>query len=190
MPASTAHPAQAGPSLETAQAPAPPGLPVWHVETGSSLDFTTAWAGQPIRGRFDRWRAEIAFDPEALDRSRVRVSIDLASVNTGDAQRDAVLPGGDWLGADTHPQAVFTADKFERAGEGRFVAHGRLELRGVSRPLDLPFVLKVQGREAEARGSVDLDRTVFGVGQGEWTSTTQIPAKVGVSFVLRARRVG
>jgi len=160
----------------------------WVVAKGSSIAFETAWSGQAVQGRFERWTADIRFSPEALDRSRVEVTIDVGSVDTGDAQRDATLPAGDWFDAATHPKAVFTAERFTRTGEGRFVAHGRLSLRGVSKPLDLPFRLKIDGDSAEVSGVTSLDRTAFGVGQGEWTSTDQIPARVSVRVTLKARR--
>lgn len=194
-PAPTVTTPTAGPP-ESAARPAPVAAPAvtaaqpvrWTVARGSAIGFATAWSGEPVEGRFERWTADILFAPEALDRSRVRVVVDPASVDTGDAQRDAALPTGDWLDAGAHPRAVFTATRFERAGEGRFVAHGRLSLRGVSRPLDLPFRLKIDGDRAEVSGVTSLDRTAFGVGQGEWTSTDQIPARVTVRVTLRARR--
>jgi len=70
--------------------------------------------------------------------------------------------------------------------DDRYVAHGRLTLRGVSRPVNLPFRLQIDGDKARVRGVTTLDRTAFGVGQGEWTSTDQIPAKVTVNVDLRA----
>src|SRR3546814_16920323 len=68
----------------------PPDTPVrWQVQSGSTLGFATAWSGEPIAGRFERWKADILFAPEALDRSKVTVSIDMTSARTGDAQREA-----------------------------------------------------------------------------------------------------
>ena len=160
----------------------------WTVLGGSSLNFTTAWSGEAVAGRFDRWTADILFSPDALNRSRVKVSIDLASVKSGDEQRDASLPSADWFDVGAHPKAIFTAERFTKTGEGRFIAHGRLSLRGVNRPLDLPFRLKIVGDRAEVSGVTSLDRTVFGVGQGEWTSTDQIPATVTIQIALKARR--
>jgi polyisoprenoid-binding protein YceI len=155
---------------------------------GSTLGFATAWSGQTIEGRFDRWRADIRFSPEALKDSRVTVSVDLTSVNTGDEQRDASLPSEDWFDAAEHPKATFTATRFEKTGDGRYVAHGKLNLRGVSRPLDLPWRGQNKGDRAQVSGVTSLDRTAFGVGQGEWQSTDQIPAKVSVKVSLNAAR--
>lgn len=168
--------------------PTPAGPVRWVVQPGSALSFATDWSGTPIEGRFRRWTADIVFSPDALDQSKVTVSIDVASAETGDAQRDATLLSGDWLDAAGHPKAVFTASRFSKTGEGRYIAHGRLSLRGVTRPLDLPFRLKIDGDRAEARGTVSLDRVAFGVGQGEFTATDQIPGQVTVKIDVKAKR--
>jgi cytochrome b561/polyisoprenoid-binding protein YceI len=170
-------------------APPPPAEPVvWKVAAGSSLSFSTSWGGQAVQGRFDTWKADIVFSPDALDRSKVTVTIDTASAKTGDEQRDASLPSGDWFDAASHPKATFTAARFEKTGAERYVAHGSLSLRGVTKPADLPFRLKITGDIAQMSGDTSLDRIAFGVGQGEFAATDQIPAKVAVHVQLTARR--
>jgi len=178
------------PAVPAAPAPTPvtsPAAPIaWKVAPGSSLAFTTSWSGTAVQGRFDSWKADILFSPDALDRSKVTVTVDMTSAKTGDDQRDASLPSGDWFDAATHPKAVFTATRFEKAGADRYVAHGTLDLRGVKKPVDLPFRLKIVGDKAQASGETSLDRTLFGVGQGEFTATDQVPAKVAVRVQLNA----
>ncbi|TAL29838.1 MAG: cytochrome B [Phenylobacterium sp.] len=171
-----------------AAAPAAKPSPRWTVRRGSTLGFATAWSGEAIEGRFDRWTADVVFDPDDLASAKVSVSIDMASARTGDDQRDASLPAPDWFDTASHPKATFTATRFEKTGEGRYVARGNLSLRGVSRPLSLPFRLTIDGDRATVAGVTSLDRTAFGVGQGEWASSDQIPAKVSVRIDLKAVR--
>ncbi|WP_312160186.1 YceI family protein [Phenylobacterium sp.] len=184
-PAETASPAEAAPAQAEPAAAEPSA---WTVSPGSTLGFATSWSGTAIEGRFDRWRADIRFSPEALDKSKVSVSIDLASAVTGDGQRDESIKGSDWFDVASHARATFTATRFEKTGEDRYVAHGTLTLRGVSKPQRLPFTLKIEGDKARVSGVTSLDRTAFGVGQGEWKSTDQIPAEVKVSVDLTATR--
>lgn len=183
--AEAAAPTEAAPAEATAASAEPS---VWKVAGGSTLGFSTNWGGQAIEGRFDRWSADILFSPEALDRSKVTVSIDLTSAVSGDGQRDESMKGPDWFDTANHAKATFTATRFEKTGEGRYLAHGQLRLRGVSKPVRLPFSLKIEGDKASVRGVTSLDRTAFGVGQGEWTKTDQIPAEVKVSVNLSATR--
>lgn len=176
----------------TAPPPRPkaPASPVrWVVAPGSRLVFESAWGGAPVRGVFKRWRADIVFSPEALDRSRVVVTVDMTSADTGDAQRDAALPSADWFDSRRHPKAVFTANRIRKRGEGSFVAEGTLDLKGAARPVNLPFELSIQGDRAEARGIARVSRTRFGVGEGEFAATDQIPEEVRVSVDIKARAV-
>jgi cytochrome b561/polyisoprenoid-binding protein YceI len=191
LPPTPAAPAAAGPAATTAP-PAPAATPstgavAWKVAPGSSLNFQTSWSGDAVQGRFNSWKADILFGPDALDKSKVTVTVDMTSAKTGDEQRDASLPAVDWFDAATHPKAVFTAVKFEKKGEGAYVAHGTLDLRGVKKPLDLPFKLKIVGDKAQMTAETSLDRTLFGVGQGEFTATDQVPAKVTVRVQLNAQ---
>ncbi|HEV7386577.1 MAG TPA: YceI family protein [Phenylobacterium sp.] len=191
-PAEEPAPAPSAPAAAPIAAAQPPAAPAstgpvaWKVAPGSALTFTTSWSGDAVQGRFDSWKADILFGPEALDKSKVTVTIDMTSARTGDPQRDASLPAGDWFDAATHPKAVFTATRFEKTGADRYVAHGTLNLRGVTKPLDLPFKLTITGDKARVSGDTSLDRTVFGVGQGEFTATDQVPAKVAVHVQLTA----
>jgi cytochrome b561/polyisoprenoid-binding protein YceI len=190
-PVETPAPAPAAPPVSEAPATTEtaPKSSRWRVEPGGTLGFATSWSGQDIEGRFKRWTADIDFDPEAPEKARLKVEVDIASIDTGDAQRDQMLPAPDWFDVDAHPKATFTARGFEPRGDGRYVARGTLSLRGVSRPFALPFRLEIEGDSARARGVTSLDRTAFGIGQGEWTSTDQIPAQVELRVNLRARRI-
>ncbi len=185
--ASAAAPAPASAAPAKAdEAPEPPVA--WAVRKDSSLGFSTTWSGQPVEGRFDRWTADILFSPTALDKSHLKVEIDLASAATGDSQRDASLATDDWFDVAAHPKATFTASKFRKTGDDRYVADGVLDLRGVKKPVSLPFSLKIDGKTARAKGSVTLDRTAFGVGQGEWAATDSVPAAVKVNVSVVADR--
>jgi polyisoprenoid-binding protein YceI len=158
------------------------------LQKGSTLGFATTWAGDPLQGRLERWTADIVFSPYDLGHSKVSVSIDTTSAKTGDDQRDASLPSSDWFDAAAHPKATFTATKFDHSGGDRYVAHGVLNLRGVSKPMDLPFRLTIAGDTAKVSAETSLDRLAFGVGQGDFQSTDQVPAKVAVRVELTAKR--
>jgi cytochrome b561/polyisoprenoid-binding protein YceI len=183
----TAAPAPTAAAPATA-APPPAGPAIWKVQKGSTLGFATTWSGDPLQGRFERWSADIAFSPDDLAHSKVTVSIDVTSAKTGDDQRDASLPSSDWFDAAAHPKAVFTAARFDHPGGDRYVAHGTLTLRGVTKPVDLQFHLNVAGTTAKVAGETSLDRLAFGVGQGDFAATDQVPAKVAVRVELTAVR--
>lgn len=183
-PAAPATP-EATPTPEATQAVAD----TWIVrQSASSLGFHTAWSQGPVDGRFGKWKAAILFGPEALDTSSVDVTIDMASAKTGVDDTESALPGTDWFSVAAHPTATFKASRFRHLGGNRYEASGTLSLRGVSRPLKLPFTLSIAGDVATMTGKATIDRTVFGVGQGEWAATTDLPAAVSVTVAIKADR--
>ena len=161
--------------------------PTWTVDkAGSRLGFSTTVSGGALNGAFRSWDAVIRFDPNDLAHSDVAVTIDIASATTGNGDADASLPDQDWLWTSHFPRATFVAKSFRATGPGRYEAAGVLTLRGVAKPLTLPFTLAITGAAAKMNARVALNRLAFGVGQGEWKATDTVPATVTVNVALSA----
>ncbi|MFC3785935.1 cytochrome b561/polyisoprenoid-binding protein YceI [Sphingopyxis italica] len=160
----------------------------WTVASGGRLGFTARWNGEAVRGSFGRWRAAIRFSPDVLARSNIRVTVDLASADTGDGQRDDSLKSSDFFNVTAQPNAIFTARDIRHIDGDRYEARGTLDLRGVSKPVTLRFTLRIEGNKARVAGTARIDRTAFGVGQGEWAATDAIAAGVDVDFSFSATR--
>lgn len=163
--------------------------PAWSVDPASKLTFQGAMNGQAFTGTFKRWSAQIAFDPKALAASKAVVTISVASAATGDADRDQAIPTGDWFAADKFAQATFVSRDFRDLGGGRYAADGDLTVRGVKKPVTLPFTLAISGDTARMNGAIVLNRTAFGVGQGQWQTGEVVDTKVTVNVSLTAHRV-
>ena len=165
--------------------------PVWTVDKAASkVAFSSSFDGGAFAGAFRRWDAAIRFDPANLAGSSVTATFDMASAVTGDSGRDDALPQDDWFAAGRFPKATFTAKSFKALGGNRYQAVGTLTMRGVTKPLTLPFTLVITGGVAKMTASVGLNRLAFGVGQGEWKTTEVVPGTVTVNISLTARRAG
>ncbi len=163
-------------------------ITVWTVDkSATTIAFATTFSGEAINGGFGAYTASIAFDPEQLDKSRVKVAIDLASVNSGDGDRDGTLKSDAFFNVAVTPKAVYEASSFTKTDATHFVARGKLTMHGTTRPLNLPFTLNIKSGVATMSGTVDLDRTAFGVGTGDWAKTDSVPAKVTVIINLKAK---
>ncbi len=161
----------------------------WAVDPArSSLGFSGKQTGEAFSGRFKTFAARIGFDPAKPEAAHVSVTVDTGSAVTGDGQRDEAMPGEDWFSAKAFPQASFEATGFKPLGGDRYEADGLLTIRGVSKPVVLPFTLAVTGDTAHATGHADLLRSAFGVGQGSWASDEYVAFEVGVDIDLTATR--
>ena len=162
---------------------------VWTVEkASSSLKFSSSMGGEAFSGVFQRWDADIRFDPADLAHSSVSVTVDVASANTANSDRDEALPTPAFFSAAAFPKATYVARSFTAAGPNSYRAVGTLTLRGVAKPLTLPFTLVITGPAARMSGQVAINRLAFGVGQNEWKATTTLPAAVQLSISLNAKK--
>ncbi len=167
-------------------APARAATP-WVVDPArSNLTFVATQAGGEFDGRFDRFNADIAFDPGDLAGSRFHVTIDTASAGTQDETRDKALVGDEFFASGRWPTATFDTTRFTVLPNGRYEARGRLTIRGVSRDVSVPFTFKpaTDGRGAVLAGGSTIRRLDFGVGQGEWQDTKWVGNDVRIEFKL------
>ena len=161
----------------------------WTVDKANSkIRFRSAFSGTAFEGGFAKWDAQIAFDPKNLAGSKAVVSVDLASAGTGDSDRDSTLPTADWFNVPKFPRAVFTTTAFKDLGGGKYEAAGTLSLLGVTKPVTLPFTLAITGDTAKMSGQVVLNRSQFGVGQGQFAAADTVPFEVTVPITVVAKR--
>ena len=151
----------------------------------STLTFSSSYQGEAFTGRFGRFEAIIAFDPANLATSRFDVTINLASADTQNSERDDMLKGTDFFSVAKMPTAHYVATKFRSIGGNRYAADGTLTLRGVTKPVTLNFIWTA-GVIVALTGDASVNRLDFGVGAGEWadTSTISNAVKVHTSLIL------
>ncbi len=152
-------------------------------QPGSSLGFTATYQGEAFTGTFGKFTPRIRFDPANLAASRFDVRIGLASADTDNAERDELLVGSEFFDAGTVAEARYVASTFRSLGGNRYVAEGRLRLRGVSKPVPLSFTW-TPGAAPVLQGEARLSRLAFQVGTGDWTDTELLPDEVVVTTRL------
>ena len=115
----------------------------WHIDPDrSSIRFKVRYMMfSDLEGRFERFKGSAVLDDRAITRSRVHLDIDVASVTTGDAERDADLRSVDFFDVARYPAISFISRQVERAGDGRLRLRGDLTAHGVTRVV----VLDVKG---------------------------------------------
>lgn len=176
--------------VAAAHAPARADAPAWTVDyPASRLSFAGRQAGVSFEGWFERFTADIRFDPAAPAESRIEVVIDMASAVSDNRERDAAVRGRDWFAVAEHPTARFSTTSVRALGGDHYEADATLTIRGISRPVRLPFSLEADGDATRARGELTIVRTDYGVGQGSWSSGDTVALDVVIRFDIRARRV-
>jgi polyisoprenoid-binding protein YceI len=123
-----------------------------------------------VKGVFEKFKGTVEIDEKDISRSKVNVTIEMASVNTNIAKRDEHLRSGDFFDTAKFPVMTFVSTKVERAGGDRLKVTGNLTIKGVTKQT----VLNVEGPSGEiksplgdfrrgASATATVNRTDFGV---------------------------
>lgn len=160
----------------------------WSVATDTStVGFTAEQQGAKFNGKFSEFTALIDFDPAMAADGSIVGTVQTESVDTRDYDRDAALTDVDWFDPANHPEATFESTSIEAAGDGMFVAHGNLTIKGTTKPVDLTFSFEQDGETATFDGTMQVNRFDFNVGQG-WNDTYMVGKDVEVQVRLDLTR--
>ena len=100
-----------------------------------------------VKGQFTGVSGSLRLDESDLTRSSVEATIDAASINTGEKDRDTHLRSADFFDIEKFPTLSFKSSKIEQAGDGELAVSGDLTIHGVTRTV----VFYVEGPTASAK---------------------------------------
>lgn len=152
----------------------------YRVAAGSTLGFLADFQGEKFSGQFKTFDATIRYDPTDLAGSMFDVNVDLASVVTGDSDRDDALPGAEFFDVAKTPRARYTTTGFRKDGD-KVIADGTLTLKGTSKPVSLVVRFHAGSGDTILDVTTTLKRLDFNVGSGEYADTSTIGNEVAVN---------
>jgi polyisoprenoid-binding protein YceI len=114
-------------------------LEKWKFDTvHSSVSFSVRHLMiSKVHGSFKTWSGSLETDDANPANSKVQVSIDAASIDTKEPQRDDHLRSADFLDAANHPTITFESTGVQKVNDEHFKVSGNLTIRGVSKPVTL-----------------------------------------------------
>jgi polyisoprenoid-binding protein YceI len=147
-----------------------------------------------VRGRFDAFSGTIVTN-EDLARSSVSVTIEVASINTNEPNRDNHVRSPDFLDAEHYPDIKFVSTAI-RAERNRYLVDGELTIRGATRPVTLDVEVNgftpdpYGGTRAGFSATADIDRNDFAVSYNGpipgADNTMVLSDKVALGFEVQA----
>lgn len=135
-----------------------------------------------VRGEFKTYTGKIVLDEADVTKSTVDATIDVNSIDTKVADRDAHLKSPDFFDTAKYPSMTFKSSKVAKAGKGKLKVTGDLTLHGVTKPvvLDVATTPEVKGMQGETRrgfaGTTKISRKAFGL---TWNNLVEAGPAVG-----------
>ena len=144
----------------------------WEIDRAhSAVHFAVRHlAVSTVRGTIGGLHGSLAYDEEHPAAASVAVSIDVATIATGDAARDAHLRSADFFDVERFPHAAFVSTRVEVAASGSVGRlSGELTIHGVTREVTLDVAALGRARDQEGvermgfTAATTVDRRDFGL---------------------------
>jgi polyisoprenoid-binding protein YceI len=122
-----------------------------------------------VRGQFNEFEGSGVVDASDITKSTVTVTIQAASIDTRNEQRDAHLRSNDFLAMEEYPQITFTSTGIQQTGPTSVELTGELTIRGVTNTVTIPFEFEGAATDPYGNlrvgfeGSVVINRKDYGV---------------------------
>jgi polyisoprenoid-binding protein YceI len=153
--------------MSTTETTIPTGT--WAIDAvHSSVGFEVKHLGvSTFRGSFKDVTGSIETADGAV--TAVEGTIDTASIHTIDGALSGHLQTPDFFDTANHPQGTFRSTAVEDLGDGKLRVRGELQLRGVTRPVEIDAHISGAGADPYGNerlglsGSAVIDRTEFGI---------------------------
>ncbi len=122
-----------------------------------------------VRGAFNEFEGTAVVDGNNPANSSVRVTIDAASIDTRNAQRDEHLRTNDFLALEQYPQITFVSTDIRQVDETTFEVTGDLTIKDVTNQVTVPFEFEGASQDPFGNqrigfdGSVTISRKDYGI---------------------------
>jgi polyisoprenoid-binding protein YceI len=151
----------------------------WRLDpSGSRAEFRapSLWGLVSVKGRFERLDGSLAVDGDR--RWRMELTLDAASLDTGNGRRDRHLQSAAFFDVEQHPDIRFRSSGVIDHGDGRLLVEGELEVAGGRAPRQVEVTLEQADGGLELDAAATVDRRQLGM---TWSPL----GVIGTSIALR-----
>lgn len=106
----------------------------WKIKDGYSIKFD---GGDPS-GEFTGLKGTVNFDEKDLANSKFDVTVDVASINTGNGMKNTHAKSDRWFDAEKYPTISFTSSSITKTADG-YETKGSLSMHGITKDFTMPF---------------------------------------------------
>ncbi|MTI38384.1 YceI family protein [Fulvivirga lutimaris] len=150
-------------------------------ELSGNVSFIIKNAGLNVDGNIGGIQGAVIFNEQQPSQSKISVTIDPTTIDTGIGLRDKHLKKEDYFDVDQYPAIKMQSTAIVKKGdvyEGIF----ELTMKGVTKELTIPFTVSKENNQLHFKAIFELDRLDFNVGGNSWVLSDDV--KVNVELVL------
>lgn len=131
-----------------------------------------------VRGSFNEFTGSGYFDAENPSASHLELTVEAASIDTRNADRDGHLRSNDFFDMDTYPQITFASTAVEAVGDETYRVTGDLTIKGVTKPVTVDLTYEGTATDPFGNQRLGLEGSVV-VNRKDWGVTWNAPLEAG-----------
>jgi polyisoprenoid-binding protein YceI len=141
-------------------------------------DYSVNFKGEGVEGIFKTMSGEISFNENEPTNSKFSISIDVASINTGNGIMNKHAKNEKWFDAKQYPAITFISNKISKANSG-YQVEGTLVMHGTKKQMTIPFTFSSN----TFKGSFSVNRMDYGIGSLEGMSK-KVSNKINLEIIV------
>ena len=143
-------------------------------------------------GTFRKVDGRMNFDDKNIEASSVTITIDVASIDTVNGQRDADLRSAAWFDVEKYPNIVFASTAVRRIDDKHYVISGNLAIHGKTLPVEFDTVLTARAVNPFLKvpmvgfyGNAKIKRSDFGLTQYPAVIADDVELKIAIELLQK-----
>lgn len=152
-------------------------------ESDSHIGFKVKSFGIHVDGQFKEFEITVKLDTLLLTESHIKARISVGSISTGIAKRDEHLRTKKFFNMEEQPFIQFESTDIERVDKTSFLAKGTLVVKGIQKPIAIPFFIEEVAGSKVLVSKFELNRLDYKVGSKNWTMGDIV--KIAVSYKFK-----
>lgn len=151
-------------------------------DANTKVNFKIKNFGMNVDGSFTGLKGTLEFNIDDFSATKLKVTIDAKSINTGIGMRDDHLRKQEYFDVTRFPTIQFISTKIVKGNAGEGIITGKLTIKNVTKEISFPFTYAINNGSPRFKGEFKINRRDYQVGGNSMSLADELTVILDVPF--------
>lgn len=131
-----------------------------------------------VKGEFSKCSASVTTEDDQFDSAKIKFSAEVASVSTGNDQRDGHLRAADFFDADQFPVIEFESNGMTKTSKSTYTINGNLTIKGITKSVEVNVLASELVKDPWGQIKIGFELTAI-INRGDYGLVWNAPLEAG-----------